>query len=61
MPQENLSTSLYVNDQSFAAFGLKFIGEINKNFGANLALGGAFAGRNVAKVPAISFGLYHKF
>lgn len=61
LPQENLSTSLYVNDQSFAAFGLKFIGEINKNFGANLALGGAFAGRNVAKVPAISFGLYHKF
>ena len=61
MPQENLATALYVNDQSYAAFGLKLIAEFNKKFGANVGLGGAFAGRNVAKVPAISFGLFHKF
>ncbi|CAM1369311.1 conserved exported hypothetical protein [Tenacibaculum sediminilitoris] len=60
LPQENLATGLYVNDQSYAAFGLKFIGEFNKSFGANIGLGGAFAGRNVAKAPALSFGLYHK-
>lgn len=58
---QNIATGLYVNDQSYAAFGLKLIGEFNDKFGANIGLGGAFAGRNVAKKPAISFGLYHKF
>ncbi|MBA6156742.1 hypothetical protein H3Z83_09470 [Tenacibaculum sp. S7007] len=61
LPAENLATGLYVNDQSFAAFGLKFIGEFNDSFGANIGFGGAFAGRRVAKAPAISFGLYQKF
>lgn len=61
LSQENLATGLYVNNQSYAAFGLKFIGEFNKSFGVNVGFGGAFAGRNVAKAPALSFGLYHKF
>lgn len=61
LPAQNLATGLYVNDQSFAAFGLKLIGEFNDNFGANIGFGGAFSGRNVAKAPALSFGLYHKF
>ena len=61
LPSENLNTGLYVNNQSYAAFGLKLTGEINANFGANVAFGGAFAGRNVAQAPAISFGLYQKF
>ncbi len=61
LPAQNLATGLYVNDQSFAGFGLKFIGEFNDKFGANIGFGGAFAGRNVAKAPALSFGLYHKF
>lgn len=60
LPTQNL-TGLYINDQSYAAFGLKFIGEINDKFGANIGFGGAFAGKNVAVAPAISFGLYHKF
>lgn len=61
LPPENLSTGLYVNNQSYAAFGLKLIGEINDKIGANIGFGGAFSGRNVAKAPAISFGLYYKF
>jgi len=61
LPTENLTTGLYVNNQGYAGFGLKFIGEINNYFGANIALGGAFTGNNVAKAPAISFGIYHKF
>ncbi|CAL2103772.1 conserved exported protein of unknown function [Tenacibaculum sp. 190130A14a] len=60
-PIQNIATGLYVNDQSYAAFGLKLIGEFNDKFGANLGFGGAFSGRNVPKKPAISFGLYHKF
>ncbi|CAM1345741.1 hypothetical protein [Tenacibaculum crassostreae] len=61
LPQENINTGLYVNDQEYAAFGLKFIGEFNDNSGINVGLGGAFYGNNVAKAPALSFGLYHKF
>ncbi len=61
LPSQNLTTGLYVNNQSYAGFGLKFIGEINDQFGANIGLGGAFKGENVAKAPAISFGIYHKF
>ncbi len=57
----NALTGLYVNDQEYAGFGLKLIGEINKSFGANLSVGGAFEARNVAKAPAITFGLYYKF
>ncbi len=60
LPSENLATGLYINNQSYAAFGLKFIGAFSKSFGATIGLGGAFAGRNVAKAPALSFGLYHK-
>ena len=56
----NILTGLYVNNQSFAGYGLKFIGEFNKKTGATLGLGGAFGGRNVAKKPAITFGIYHK-
>ena len=61
LPSENLTTGLYVNNQSYAGFGLKLIGKISSSFGTNIAFGGAFAGRNVAQAPAISFGLYHKF
>lgn len=61
LPAQNLATGLYVNNQSYAAYGLKFIADINDKFGANIGLGSAFAGRNVAKAPALSFGLYHKF
>ena len=59
-PSSNILTGLYVNDQSYAGFGLKFTGEISKSFGANLSLGGAFEGRNVAKSPAITLGAYFK-
>ncbi|CAM1341259.1 transporter [Tenacibaculum amylolyticum] len=60
IPVTNTLTGLYVNNQSYAAFGLKFIGEINKNFGANLGLGGALGGRRVPKSPALSVGVYYK-
>ncbi|CAM1357773.1 transporter [Tenacibaculum xiamenense] len=60
IPTSNALTGLYVNNQSYAAFGLKLIGEINDKFGANAGIGGAFGGRNVAKKPAFSLGLYYK-
>ncbi|MFV0247704.1 MAG: hypothetical protein ACK5H1_01915 [Tenacibaculum sp.] len=56
----NVLTGLYVNDQSYAAFGFKLIGQINNKLGINAAAGGAFAGRNVAKMAAFNLGLYYK-
>ena len=57
----NLATGLYVNDQEYGGFGLKSIYEINNKFGLNAGFGGAFFGDNVAKAPALTFGLYYKF
>ncbi|WP_298550498.1 transporter [uncultured Algibacter sp.] len=61
LPSSNLLTALYVNDQEYASFGLKAIGEITEKFGANVGFGGAFSGNNVAKKAAITFGVYQKF
>lgn len=61
LPQENLFTGLYVNDQEFGAFGVKAIGEFTDNFGVTAGYGGAFSGNNVAKQAALTFGLYQKF
>ena len=61
LPFTNSLTGLYVNNQSYASFGIKTIAEVNQKFGINLGIGGAFGGINVAKKPAFSIGLYHKF
>ncbi len=57
----NLATGLYVNDQEYGGFGAKAIYEFNNKFGVNAGFGGAFFGNNVAKAPALTFGMYHKF
>jgi hypothetical protein len=61
LPLSNELTSLYVNNQEYAAYGLKSIYLISENFGATAGFGGAFYGNNVAKRIALNFGLYHKF
>lgn len=60
VPTENLLTGLYVNNQEFSAYGLKFIGEISPKFGLIAGFGGAFSGNNVAKQAAYNFGIYYK-
>ena len=59
LPETNVLTGLYVNNQSFTGYGLKFIGEFNEKSGINIGLGGALGGENVAKTPAISLGVYY--
>ncbi|PHS64817.1 MAG: hypothetical protein COB12_07770 [Flavobacterium sp.] len=61
LPIENQLTALYVNNQEYTAFGLKFIGEITPDFGLIAGFGGAFSGNNVAKQAAINVGIYMKF
>ncbi|MBC3759901.1 hypothetical protein H7U19_15925 [Hyunsoonleella sp. SJ7] len=61
LPVSNQLTALYVNNQEYTTYGLKIIGEITDAFGINAGFGGAFSGNNVAKSPALTLGLYHKF
>jgi hypothetical protein len=61
LPNSNIATGLYVNDQEFGGFGLKVIGEFTEKFGITAGFGGAFFATNLPKQAALSFGLYHKF
>ena len=60
LPVENLATGLYVNNQGYAAFGLKAIGEFDNKYGFTIGMGGAFSGHNVPKKQALTFGLFYK-
>lgn len=60
-PASNMLTATYVNNQEYGAFGAKLIYEFSDKYGLNAGFGGAFFGNNVAKAPALSIGLYHKF
>jgi len=61
LPLENLLTGTYVNNQEYAAYGLKGLLEITEKIGVTASFGGAFSGNNVAKKAAINFGVYTKF
>ena len=61
LPDTNLFTGLYVNNQEYGSFGAKVIGEFTDKFGITGGFGGAFFGNNVAKQAALTIGLYHKF
>jgi hypothetical protein len=61
LPNSNLATGLYVNDQEYGVIGIKAIGEFSGNFGVTASLPAAFFGNNVAKQVALSFGIYKKF
>ncbi len=60
LPVSNTFTALYVNNQEYGGFGLKFIVELSNTFGVTSGFGGAFFGNNVAKQAAINVGLYYK-
>lgn len=61
LPDKNLLTSLYINNQEYGVLGIKAIGEFTQNFGVTASLPAAFFGNNVAKQIAFTFGIYHKF
>ncbi|MEO9572101.1 MAG: hypothetical protein ABJH82_14525 [Polaribacter sp.] len=61
LPNSNLATGLYVNDQEYGVVGVKAIGEFSDNFGMTASLPAAFFGNNVAKQVALSVGVYKKF
>ncbi|APG65826.1 hypothetical protein LPB136_10825 [Tenacibaculum todarodis] len=61
IPKENKLTGLYVNNKSYAAFGIKPTFVVNPKFGINLGVGLAFGGRRIPQTPAISAGFHYKF
>jgi hypothetical protein len=61
LPESNRLTGLYVNDQTFFAYGLKTILEFNARWGLNAAAYGATSGNYVAKAPSLNAGIYYKW
>ena len=61
LPDSNLATGLYVNDQEYGVIGIKAIGEFKDDFGITASLPAAFFGNTVAQQIALSFGVYKKF
>lgn len=56
-----LGTGLYLNNQSYFAYGFKGIIGISDNLGITGAYYGAGSGHLVAKSPSINFGVYFKW
>lgn len=56
-----LGTGLYLNNQSYFAYGLKGIVGFTDNIGLSGAFYGAGSGNLVAKSPSINFGIYYKW
>lgn len=56
-----LQTGLYLNNQSYFAYGIKGIIGFTDNLGITGAFYGAGSGNLVAKSPSINFGFYYKW
>jgi len=54
-------TGLYLNNQSFFAYGIKGIIGFTDNIGISGAFYGAGSGNLVAKSPSLNFGFYYKW
>lgn len=61
LPEANLATGLYLNDQEYVAYGIKAIVEITEKFGVLANYTSAISGTNVPKRAVIGGGVYHKF
>jgi len=56
-----LQSGLYLNNQSFFAYGIKAILGLSDNLGLTGAFYGASSGNVVAKSPSLNFGIYYKW
>ena len=60
LPENNLLTSLYVDNQEYAGYGLKAIYELNNQLGVTAGLGGAFSANAEARKAAFNLGVFMK-
>ena len=56
-----LHTALYVNDQEYDAWGLKFSYQLENQLGISAAFYGAFGGSRVAAFPTLNMGVFYQW
>lgn len=56
-----VQTALYVNNQSYNAYGIKAAYGFTEKWGFNLSVYGAFAGTHVAAAPTFCASIYYKW
>lgn len=60
LPVNNLTTSLYVNNQEYLGYGIKVIAELNSSVGITSGFGGALTANSEARKAALNLGVYFK-
>ncbi len=60
LPASSLETGLYINDQEYAAIGLKGLYNFTPNFGITAGMNGALSANNVPRKMAMSAGVFYK-
>ena len=60
LPENNISTALYVDNKEYLAYGLKAIYELNNQLGITAGLGGALSANAEARAIALNVGFYMK-
>lgn len=61
LPENNLRTALYVNNQEFLGYGLKTIYDLNEKLGITAGFGGALTANSEARKASFNLGLFMKF
>jgi len=59
--ENQIQGGLYLNNQEYFAYGLKFAYEIKNGWGLNLAGYGASSGNVVARAPSVNIGVYYEW
>jgi len=54
-------TGLYLNNQEYIAWSVKFIYNFTENFGLTTALSGGATTKLIARTPVVSFGLFYNW
>ena len=60
LPVNNVTTSLYVDNQEYLGYGIKVIAELNKSMGITGGFGGALSANSEARKAAFNLGVYFK-
>ncbi|WP_373497033.1 hypothetical protein [Aquiflexum sp.] len=61
LPNSNLETGFFVNNQSFFSFGPKLLTQFTDHIGLTGAVYFAASGNQVAKSPSVNLGVFKKF
>jgi hypothetical protein len=60
LPDNNISTALYVDNKEYVGYGLKAIYELTNHLGITAGFGGAFSANAEARKAALNVGFFMK-